>query len=40
MANKGQIGKGKDPKKMGHKGGQASGGNPQNLNNVGDDSTI
>lgn len=40
MANKGQIGKGKDPKKMGHKGGEASGGNPQNLKNVGDETNI
>jgi hypothetical protein len=40
MANKGQFGKGKDAKKMGHKGGEASGGNPQNLPNTGDGSNI
>lgn len=33
MANKGQFGKGKDASKLGRKGGQASGGNPQNLKN-------
>lgn len=36
MAHKGQFTK-KDASKMGKKGGQASGGNPQNLKNVGQD---
>lgn len=32
--NKGQFGHGKSARKMGKKGGEASGGNPQNLPNV------
>jgi hypothetical protein len=36
MANKGQFGKGKNAKKEGHKDGMSSGGNTDNLNNVGD----
>jgi hypothetical protein len=40
MANKGQFGKGKDAKKEGQKGGMNSGGNTDNLNNVGDTAEI
>lgn len=36
--NRGQFGRGKDPSKMGRKGGHASGGNTENLPNVDTDS--